>query len=189
MCYAWVPYAIAAVGAAYSGYNSYQQGNFQEDVSEYNARQLENEATRTRNKGVEEEVEHRKLVKQLIGEQRATQAAAGVDVNSGSPLQLQVDTEMQGEIDALRIRENYDYRIASLGEQRRLTLAEGDAARQQGRNQLMGSVLTAAGYMAGSGAIDGIDSGAGELVASSWYNNNSSAVQQSRSSPSPGMIG
>jgi len=54
-------------------------------------------------------------VAQLIGKQTAAQAANGLDVTFGSPLDLIVDTAVMGELDALTIkknayREEQDYR-------------------------------------------------------------------------------
>lgn len=169
MCYAWVPQAIMAVGAVYSGYSSYQQGQFQQKVSEYNARQFENEAIQTRNKGVEEENKHREKIHQLIAQQRTQAAGAGVDVDSGSALWLQEDAAVVGEADALRIRRNFGDRADMLDDRATLTLAEGHAARQQGRNQLAASTIGALGEFTGG-------QGFGNL-AKSWFSSDSAAAQ------------
>lgn len=153
-------WAVAAITA----YSSYSQGVEAKKTSRYNARVLENEATRTRNKGVTEEMKHREKVQQLISKQRATAGASGVDVGSGSPLQLQNDTELLGEVDALRIRENYLDQAQSLDDRSMLTKREGDAAYRKG---VIGAVTAIGSAYAGSGA-----------VSNSWYSGNSAAVTQ-----------
>lgn len=137
------------VSQVMQGYAAKQQGEFQNDVAKYNARQLENEATRTRVKGTEEEIRLRNKTAQLTSLQRAQLGAAGVDVGSGSALALQEDTALLGEADALRIRSNFAQAATSLEDQASITRAEGSAAKQAGRLAFAGSILGAAGTVAG----------------------------------------
>lgn len=159
------PMTILAVAGAAStvmtGVQAYEQGKFQEGVSEYNAAQMRNEATQTRNKGVEEENRHRQEVAQMQARQRTQLAASGVDIDSGSAAQIQRDTAIYGEVDALRIRDNFMRQADSMEDQADLTIAEGKNARKSGRNQLFSSVL----------------GGAGQLAAG-WYSPDSAAKKQ-----------
>lgn len=191
MCYPWVPYVIMAAAAAFQGYSQYQQGKFEEGVSKYNARQAENEAARVRNKGVEEENKRRRMTAELIGSQRASAGAFGVDVDSGSVLQLQEDTSLLGEVDALRIRSNFEDQAKGLDDQAELERARGRNARKQGRNALISAGLQAASFAASGytpGAADttatnstAVASQGGSGVNPSWYSSNSMA----RSTRSP----
>ena len=143
--------AIAAIATSQvmQGYAAKQQGQFEDDVSRYNARQMENQATRTRNVGIDEEMKHREKVAQLTSTQRAQLAASGVDIESGSALALQEDTATLGEADALRIRSNFADRAASLDDQADITRAQGRAAQTAGQRAFAGSLLSAGGTVAG----------------------------------------
>lgn len=182
---------VIAAATVYQGYQSYQQGKFNKGVADYNARQLDNEATRTRNVGVEQENRQRLRTAQLMETQKVQSAASGVDVNSGSALQLREDSALQGEVDALTIKENFSTRAQSLNDQAGLVRMQGENAKKAGKNEFVMSIGKAAatvfgGYAAaGSGAAagsTGVTAGstgasglsAGETLSSSWYSNNSS---------------
>lgn len=153
--------AATVAGAIMQGSAAKQQGEYQNDVSKYNARQMENEAVQTRNKGTEEEIKQRDKTAQLTSLQRAQLGASGVDVGSGSALTLQQDAELIGEADALRIRSNFSDAADTLEGQALIERSQGKAAKQAGNNAFKTSILT------------GTSSGAG--VASKWYTPSSSA--------------
>lgn len=192
-----IPYIVMAVAAAAESYSQYEQGKFQEGVAKYNARQSENEAVRLRNKGTEEENKLRRNTAEIISNQRAAAAASGVDVDSGSVLQLQEDSALLGEVDALRLRQNFEDQAVSLEDQADLSRAQGKNARKQGKMSLITGGLMAASYGAqaqgaGAGAappsVVDPTTGAimspniqGQSVSPSWYNSNSSAWLSSRS--------
>lgn len=155
---------VGAISSVAQGYSAYQQGKYQEGVAKFNARQLENEAIQTKNVGTEREMEHREKVQQLIGQQRAQIGASGVTF-SGSAEQLLESSELQGEVDALRIRSNFERQAQSLEQQAELTEQQGRAARAAGRSALTGSLLSAAGTVAGG------------AVAGKWFGANSAASQ------------
>jgi hypothetical protein len=152
--------AVMAVSLVFSAYSANEQGKAAKGVADYNAREAENEAVRTRNRGVEEEVKHRRQVAELQSRQRAQIGAANIDLRSGSALDIQEDAALLGEVDSLRIRSNYQEQGASLDRNVDLVNFQGDAAQSAGRTQAAGSLLQAAG--------------AG--VSSKWYNVNSSAT-------------
>lgn len=75
-------------------------------ISDYNARMLEAKARDSVRRGYVDESRFRVTNRGLIGSQRAGFAAQGVDISTGSPLDVQTDTAYQGELDALTIRTN-----------------------------------------------------------------------------------
>lgn len=163
--------ALTVGATLYSGYTQRQQANAQGRVARqtanYNARLQENEAQRVRNVGIEEENKQRRMTAEMLSNQRAQLGAAGVQLNTGSALQLQEDTVNLGEVDALRIRRNYADEAKSMEQGAVLTRNEGAQAR--------------AGYRAsGSAAFTNSVLSAGGTVASKWYSPKSAAVQQSR---------
>ena len=143
---------FTAVTTLASGYMAKQQADdqadYQEGVGEYNARVEENQAQRVANKGVQEENIHREKVARMASSQKAQFAAAGVDVGSGSALDIQQETKEFGNIDALRIRESFQDQSTSLIEQSSLTRhdagAQSQLTRSRGKSALTGSLLSAA---------------------------------------------
>jgi hypothetical protein len=140
---------MMVVGTVAQGYAAKQQGEYQNDVAKYNARQMENQATRTRNKGVEEENKVRERTAQLQSKQRAQLATAGVDINLGSAADIQDDTVTMGEADALRVRSNFTDQAQQMDDQALITRNEGKFAKKAGRNAFYTSLLSAGGQVAG----------------------------------------
>jgi len=80
--------------------------------------------------------------------QRVALGANGVDLNSGSPLQLQEDTELMGNVDALRIRSNYTDEAQNLNDKATLVRSEGAMAKSAGNKAFTTSLIMAAGGVA-----------------------------------------
>lgn len=159
------PVAIAGAGLAFDVFSAFQQGQAKKGVARFNARQAKNDAIRTRNKGVEEENKQREQLAQLQSRQRVQLGAANVDLTSGTPLQLQQDAALFGEVDALRIRSNFQDRADVLDQSAVLTSMQGDNAATAGRNEAIGTLLSGGGKIIQSSG-----------VSSRWYNPNSAAV-------------
>ena len=145
---------LSAVSTVATGFQARQKGRFQQGVADFNARQQENEAQRTRTAGVEEENKARRATAELLSRQRAQLGAAGVRLGSGSALALQEETITLGEVDALRIRSNFEQRALTLEEQAELTEKEGEAAKRVGDLAFGGSILAAGGTVLASGVAD-----------------------------------
>lgn len=154
---------IAVVSTVAQGYAAKKQGKYQKGVADYNARVQENEATEVRTKGVEEENIMREKTAKLISKQKAQLGAANVELGTGSALDIQEETELLGEVDALRIKSNFERKATSLETQAELTRAEGEAAEKSGKQAFLGSLLSGAGQ--GIGAMDGGGGG----VAGKWF--------------------
>lgn len=123
--------ASVAIGmGALQMYSSVEQGKADYAVAKYNARQQENQAIRTRNKGTEEENRLRQATAEKVSRQRAQMAAGGVDVGAGSAVSIQEGTLAVGEADALTLRNNYQQEAQAMDEQSRLTLLTGRNARR-----------------------------------------------------------
>lgn len=101
---------------------------------------------------VDEEAQRRKNAA-LLGRQRAVMAAGGVDLGQGSPLNVQADTAMLGELDAQTIKGNAQRESqAYLADQQVQTMTA--------------SADSTAGMIGAFGTILG---GTKDLLASSWY--------------------
>lgn len=125
------PYIAAATTAAASTYAAYETkraGEREEGVREVRAQQIERKAR-------EEEAESREKVKRLLASQRALYAKAGVDITSGSPLLVMVETEEEGEEEALAIRRGGREGAA-------MERFYGSEARKAGKRKAFGTLLT-----------------------------------------------
>lgn len=98
--------AFMFAGTALQAYGQYQSGKFTNALMQQNARVAEIQAEDALSRGTEAEQLHRQQVQGLIGSQRASFAGQNVDVGSGSALDIQAETSLLGELDALTIRTN-----------------------------------------------------------------------------------
>lgn len=146
-------FAIAAMssigGAITQAQAAKTQGEFSRQQAERNARLAEQQAEQAEQQGEKEANIHRQKVRALVGSQRAAQAAQGIDVGSGSALELQEQTTAFGEQDATQIRLNAYRQAFGFREQGRQERAQGQfdyaASRNEARNTLLTGGLQAAG--------------------------------------------
>ena len=133
---------VVAVGTAFSAYSQMKAGQGQQQMFERNAAFAEFQAVDALARGKETEKRSRQNTNQVIGAQRTSFAAQGVDVNKGSPLDVQADAAYLGELDALTIRNNaakeaYGYRTQGTDYR-----ARGEVAADTGK---MGALTTIIG--------------------------------------------
>ena len=160
---------VAGIQLAQMGVNMVskkREGRYNRGVAAYNARVAENQAQEVRNIGIEEENLQRLKTAQLLSKQRAQLGASGVEIGSGSALQLQEDTATLGEADALRIRSNVESQALALETGAGLTRRRGEFAQDISESQAFGTLL--------GGTADILDTG----VADKWFKPNSAANQQ-----------
>jgi len=152
------PVTIAVVATtastAFSVVNTMQQTREKKAAAAYNTRVAENEAQTIRNQATEAENAQRLKTQRLLSKQRAQLGAAGVDLGSGSALQLQEDTLTLGEADALRIRRTGDSRFDASMREGELETAKGSLAETQGMFDIGGSLLSGTGNILESGVAD-----------------------------------
>lgn len=148
--------ALMIGSAVMGGVSSIQQGNaaaasarYNAQVSEMNAKIMDQNARDALERGKMEEQQKRFEIAALTGRQRAAMAANGVDLSFGSPLDTIVDTAMLGELDALTIRSNaareaYDYKVAGANGR-----ADAALSRSSARSAQTGGYLSAFGTVLG----------------------------------------
>lgn len=146
--------ASAASKAASSQKNAYE---YQAQVSANNAKIAEWQAQNEIAKGQQAEIEQRRKTAALKGTQTASLAARGLDISTGSALNILTDTDYMGEQDALTIRDN--------------AAKAAWSARLQGANESGNSAFysSAASGISPSGAFTSSLLGSAGSVASSWY--------------------
>lgn len=140
---------IGAGGTLFSAYSQNKESKYNAKIAQNNALINENLAKDAENRGAVDEANHRLKVAQMKSSQRAKFGATGADVNVGSALEVQADTAMMGELDALTIRSNaareaYGYRgnAANIKSQSSLdTMAS--------KNNIANTLLTGSSKVAG----------------------------------------
>jgi len=118
--------ALAAFSVASTAITSISQakaqkaaGAYQQQTYEQNARLAEIQAQDAIDRGETDAKNNDKKTKVLIGAQRARLAAQGIDIESGSALDVQTDTAAAGAEDSLTIRNNawresWGYKVQAL---------------------------------------------------------------------------
>lgn len=99
------------------------------------------EARSLRESAALEEGQFRKRAAQLLAKQRAIGAASGVDISSGSPLMIMLDSAREAELEALSIRRSGE--IGAEGKKFESRLARGKIPGQAGAGiAKTGSILS-----------------------------------------------
>lgn len=130
-------------------------------VHDFNAVALENQAKDAIQRGKEYEDIFRKQIRGIIGSQRVSFAAQGVDIGDGSAAEVQADTAKQGELDAIAIRTNasreaWGYTISAEGERlqsastRRLGVLQARNTRSVGQAAAVNARITGSSQVAAS---------------------------------------
>lgn len=105
-----IMYIIAALAAAYGGYQqsamAEETADYQSKVSANNAIVQDRVAADEKRIGMEQASEHLRKVRAIKGSQKATFAARGLSLESGSPLDIMESTDFFGGVDAERIVKN-----------------------------------------------------------------------------------
>lgn len=103
---------VGAVGSVYQNSVASAQARAQSqqaqdnaDIANQNAKLAEEEARQARREGYENKLKKRQEVAGIIGEQRAAQGASGALVDSGSFMDLSLDTVDKGEADAIKMEQ------------------------------------------------------------------------------------
>lgn len=150
---------IASVGGTILGaYGQHQTGKAQERMANVRAQMQHEQAVDAISRGQQAEADHRRKVQAFKGKQRATLASNLVELDSGSASDIQADTAMLSELDALTIRNNaereaYGYESAAA------------ASRFEGKQSARAGTMSAAGTLLG-----GLG---GQFANSKWYDRKS----------------
>lgn len=107
--------AMSAIGAYGQASSQKSSLRYEAQMSDFNATLAERQAQVAMEKGRFEVDQLRRSTAGLKGSQRATMAARGLDLTSGSPAEILAGTELMGEIDVQQaqvnaVREAWGYR-------------------------------------------------------------------------------
>lgn len=148
--------AVSAVGSIEQGQAQAQQAKYQAAVARNNQTIAQQNAQDALDRGAEQEQEQRKKTQFLIGQQRASLAAQGADLSSGTSLDLVSDIAGTGELDALTIRRNAQLEARQYQVQGMNYQADSQLQLLGGQND-----LTSSYFDAGSSLLGGASKSAG----------------------------
>ena len=185
MCWmALIPVAIGLAGSMMQAQGQKQNAQFQSGMMEQNAAFKNQTANETINAGNTSADWQRVRTGQAVGTQRSVQAANGIDVNSGSSAQMQDDTAMLGELDALTIQNNAAREAYGLKVQAIQGYSNANATELAGKNakqnSLMGGVVKGAGSFFGGGGMSMFGGGGAGAGTSAAFTSNSAALNNNQ---------
>jgi len=132
-----------------------REAAYQGSLLEQNASVAEAQAADAIARGAQDTYQHRAGVRRLIGAQRAAIGASGVDLGTGSALDVQMDAARLGELDELTIRNNaareaWGFKVEAANYRNQAILGKYAAKNQaQGlRNESWGTLLSGAASVA-----------------------------------------
>lgn len=118
------------------------QGAYEQQIYESNSRLAMVQADDAITRGNRDATEQLKQTKKLIGSQRAALAAQGIEVGSGSSLDIQQDTAAMGASDALTIKNNAWREAWGFKNQALDYSSKGALAGMTAKNQAKNTILT-----------------------------------------------
>lgn len=143
--------AASSLAGAYSQSEALKsQSDYQRSMSAINARFADIQGKDAIERGEKEAQKLKKGAKRTIGAQRAALAAQGIDVNEGSALELQEDTDKLSSEDAMQIRNNawreaWGYRVQAQNISSQSAMSS-IGANAQARSTLLTGGLNALAY-------------------------------------------
>jgi hypothetical protein len=144
----------STAGALYGGVTAYQAGQYQAKVLGMQAKYAESQRANDLIAGAQKESRIKMEVARVGGAQRAAEAANGVDVHVGSAVDIADSTQLEGAADVAVT--HYQALQQAYGDSMNAwnARAGASAAKAQGKNALIGSVLEAGGtFLSGASSL------------------------------------
>lgn len=132
--------AVILATSAYSAYATNQASKDQQKIANSNAALTDAAAGDAINRGNEEMLAVRRRTRGLVGKQRAAFAAQGIDVSSGTAMDLQDETQQAGTMDEATVRKNAFREAWGLTKQASNERIGGAYARRAGQSQALGQL-------------------------------------------------
>lgn len=153
---------ITAGAQIYSGMAAKQQGKYEAKVFNRNAALERQSVVDAQSRQAIAQQQHWRKVAAAMGMQRAQAASLGLDVNFGSPGDLQEDTLMIGYEDASTINENFAKEIKGYDINAANDVVQAKAAKARGKAAMIGGLLSGAGtILGGASQVAGYNAKAG----------------------------
>jgi hypothetical protein len=155
-----LPLGVLAIGAglagtAMSAVGQIQAGKYNAAVADQNARNLDRAALDAENRGDYAAAKQGVATQRILGSQRAAAGAMGIDMSSGSALDILVATAGIGEEEAQTIRNNAAREAWGLRSEAAQQRVQGRLARRQGILGGATTILTGLASAGGSAKAGG----------------------------------
>lgn len=158
-----VTLTVMAIGAAaVSAYGQYQAGQAAEAAGDYNAQVQENNAkvaeqyAKAAEERGETEARQRRIdAERMASRQTAVLAAKGIDISTGTPLDILGDTAMYGELDAQTIKYNAGLEAYQQRNQASNFRSSAEISRMEGSQAAKAGTIGAVGTLLGGAAKAG----------------------------------
>jgi hypothetical protein len=159
----------AAIGLAQSYSESKAikaQGDYQKAMFDLNSSFSDMQAQQSLRRGDASARSILRKTRSLVGSQRAVLAAQGIDVDSGSAIDITEDSRVLGEMDALTVKNNAWMEAWGFRSQAEIYRSQGRMAQAESRSKARNTLIAgafgaiskggqAAGYAAGGGSSGG----------------------------------
>lgn len=157
--------AMTAVGAIQQGQAAAAQGRAQQQAQEYNAVVKEQNARLARQQAGAREEQQRRQTRQLLGQQSAALAQAGIGVGTGSALDIEEQSMVRAELDALTIAYEGDLQASGLLASAEQDRYMGEVAKARGENERTASYISAgASILSGAASYGAYTGGFGSTL-------------------------
>lgn len=140
---------VTAGSQIYAGQAANAQAKYEGKIADRNAQYERENIKDAQGRRNVEQMRHWRRVSQLMGQQTAEQAGAGLDVNFGTPAEILEDTAMIGAQDSQTINENFAKEVKGYDINAANYTMQGRAARARGKQAVVGSLLGAGGTILG----------------------------------------
>jgi hypothetical protein len=134
--------ALAVVGTALSAYGAYENGRARSNAAHYNADVAGRDAEIAIDQGNADAGIQARSASMQIGAAKAQYGASGVDVNSGSPLDVLQASATRATLDNLRIKYNARVKAYGLGNEQTAYNYQADAAHRAGNIGAASAILS-----------------------------------------------
>jgi hypothetical protein len=155
--------AVSAVGAIQQGAAAAAQGRSQQQAQQYNAVVKQQNAELARQQAGAREEQQRRGARQILGQQRAALAQAGIGM-TGSALDIEEQSAVRAEMDALTIAYEGELQAKGLLASAQQDLFQGEAALAAGRNAQTASYISAGASLLSGAASYGYYTGGGRVA-------------------------
>lgn len=160
---------LSVVGTVMSVVGAISQANSQSNAASYNAKVAAQNAEIARQQGEAAAQAQDRAARQRLGQMTAAYGASGVDMGSGSPLDVLQDSARTAALDNLTTR--YNYNLRATGYSNQSTLLENQASNYKTSGILNGigaGVKGATAYVGAGYPIPGMGSSGGDSYENSF---------------------
>ena len=142
---AYLSLAASVAGGGMAAYNSYEQGQAQKKLNNFNAQVMDQAARDKDRDALILANAQRARNEKLMGKQRALYAKSGVSFDTGTPLMVQAEQAGQLEMAALEIETTASNEAARMRQQAVVDRMTGAAAGRAGTLGATSTILSTAG--------------------------------------------